>query len=217
MIKISLLLFSLLLTGCSFKTPANEWQYKSSNAFNTYTKDFLKNNQTLANNDLTRAVKHAKTSADLTQLAKIYVGECALNISVGIEDNCEKYTNISDLVDDQSVEAYYNLLRLSIQKEQIQYLPKNYHSFAYHLLKKDFKAANQEIFKIPKATSSLLCASLIKENLNATSRAKIINSASYHGYKKVVLFWLNESLKYTENQEEIQKIEKKISILVSKD
>ncbi len=207
----------MIISGCSLKTPTNEWQYKSSTAFSIYTQDFLTGDETLAKNDLTRAVKHAKKSADLTQLAKIYLGECALNIAVGINDDCKNYANISDLVNDDLLNAYYDFIHLSIKKEQIKYLPKDYHSFVYHLVEKDFKSANEDIFNMPKATSSFLCASLMKENIVPSSREKIISLASYNGYKKVVLFWLNESIKNNHNQEDIQKIRKRIYILQSND
>ena len=215
MIKISFFLFFILFSGCSLKTPPNEWQYKSATAFNSYTQDFLADNETLAKNDLARAIKHAKKSADLTQLAKIYLGKCALNISVGINDNCKEYANISDLVNDNMLNAYYNFIHLSLKKEQIKYLPKNYHSFAKNLMKKDFKNANEAIFNMPKATSSFLCASLIKDNITPGSRQKILNLASYYGYKKLVLFWLRESIKRSANQDKIKKLRKKIFILQS--
>ncbi len=211
--KIFLILFSIIITGCSLKTPANEWQYKSSNAFSSYTRNFLMGNELLAKNDLSRAIKHAKKSADLTQLAKIYLGKCALNISVGIKDDCEKYRDISSLVNDNSLDAYYNLINLSIKKEQVKNLPKNYHSFTKNILKKDYKSANKDILNISKATSSFVCASLIKENIEVATREKIITLASFNGYKKVVLFWLNESLKNNNNQEDIKNIKKKITIL----
>ena len=211
--KIVLILFSIIITGCSLKTPANEWQYKSSNAFSSYTKNFLMANDVLARNDLSRAIKHAKKSADLTQLAKIYLGECALNISVGIEDDCKKYINISSLVNNDSLNTYYNFINLSIKKEQVKDLPKNYQSYTYNLLKRDYKSANQDIMSISKTTSSFLCASLIKEDIELTTREKIISLASYNGYKRVILFWLNESLKNNQNQKNIKNIRKKISIL----
>ena len=96
MIKIEILSHSLLLfSACSFKSPPNQWQFKSTAAFDSYTKNFLSSNDALAKNDLSRAIKHAKQSADLKMLARVYLGECALNISVGIDDNCKDYLNIS--------------------------------------------------------------------------------------------------------------------------
>ena len=211
-----ILFFSLiLLSGCSLKTPPNQWQYKSANAFSSYTKNFLSDNQILANNDLSRAIEHAKKSADFTQLATIYLGECALNISVGIEDNCEKYKHIQELINKQELNAYYSFITLSIKNENIKYLPQQYQEFALSFSKSDFKKANTELLSMEKETSLLLCASLLKNHLDKETRTKIIQTASYHGYKKAVLFWLGESLKNTSDSNEIKNIQKKIAILKS--
>ena len=215
MIKTVTILFLIFLSGCSLKTPVNNWQYKSANAYNSYTKNFLSDNEVLAKNDLSRATKHAKKSADLTQLAKVYLGECALNISVGIEDNCEKYRNISSVVNDKELDVYYQFIDSSIKENQVKYLPKRYHSFAYNILKKDFKNANKDILNMKKPLSSFLCAGIIKEKIQRNTIQKIIDLASYRGYKRVVLFWLNESLKHTQNQQELSKIRKKILIMKS--
>ena len=211
-----ILFFSLiLLSGCSLKTPPNQWQYKSANAFSSYTKNFLSANQVLAENDLNRAIEHAKKSADFTQLATIYLGECALNISVGIDDNCEKYKDIQEFVNDKELDAYYALITKSITNQKIKLLPQQYRAFALSFNKADFKEANAKLLSIEKETSLLLCASLLKNHLDKETRTKIIHKASYHGYKKAVLFWLHESLKNTSNPDEIKSIEKKISILKS--
>jgi len=214
MMKIVFSLLTLLfINACSFKTAPNEWQIKSTKAFNTYSQNFLKANNLLAKNDLKRAIKHAKQSADLTQLAKIYLGECALNISAGAKTECHTFQEISSLLHDKTLDAYYSLITLTIQAEQIEQLPKRYRKFANFLIQKNFQKANKEIFKIEEVSSSLLCAALIKEHLDTTSREKLLNLSSFYGYKKIVLFWLNESKKQEKESSERQKIEKKISIL----
>ena len=109
--KYSLILFIAVFFGaCSFKTPPNQWQHKSANAFNTYVKDFMHGEDSLAKSDLKRAIKHAKKSSDLTTLARVYLGKCALNISVGIDDKCEEYKNISHLVEDEELLNYYSVI-----------------------------------------------------------------------------------------------------------
>lgn len=215
MIKIALLTL-LLLHGCSLKSPQNDWQRKSSNAFSSYTNNFLNGDDALASNDLSRAMKHAKQSADLTQLAKIYLGECALNISAGIKDTCNKYENISDLVTDKELDAYYSLLTHSLQKEHIKLLPTHYQNFASAYTKQDFQALNKEILNMKKLSSSFLCASLSKEKLDAKTREHIIKSASFNGHKKIVLFWLKQVKKTTNNLKKQKDIDRKISILTSK-
>jgi len=213
MIKIFFALLTIFITACSFKTVPNQWQIKSTTAFNSYSQNFLKANDILANNDLKRAIRHAKQSADLTQLGKIYLGKCALNISAGIKDECSEFNNISSLIHDKTLDAYLSFITLTIKQEQIEQLPKRYKVFANLLIEKNFQKANKELFKIKEVSSSLLCASLIKENLESTSRKKILKLSSFYGYKKIVLFWLHESKKYAKDKKEREKIEAKISVL----
>ena len=216
MIKIFLALLSILyISACSFKTPPDEWQRKSTTAFNSYSQNFLKANNILADNDLKKAIKHAKQSANLLQLGKIYLGECALNISAGASHECNSFREISSLTNDKTLDAYYSFITLTIKEKQINQLPKRYREFATFLIQKNFKKANREIFEIKEVSSSLLCASLIKEHLTSDSRKKILKLSSFYGYKKIVLFWLNELKKHEKDKSELQKIETKISILSS--
>ncbi len=214
MIKI-LLLSLMLFSACSFKTPANQWQYKSTTAFNSYTQNFLSMEDTLARDDLKRAIKHAKKSANLTQLAKVYLGECALNISVGADNSCIKYENISNLLESPELNAYYRLLTKNITTEQTQYLPKQYREFALQTLNAESQKDYKYILEIEKPTSTLLCATLVKNKLDNAFIEELIQLASYNGYKRAVLFWLHEKLNQTQDEEEKKKIKKRISILVT--
>ncbi len=166
MIKITFITIILLsFFGCSFKSPVNDWQYKSVNAFDSYTQNFLSLNNTLAKDDLNRAIKHAKKSANFTTLARIYLGECALNISVGLNDRCEKYQDIKSIVNDNYLESYYNLITLNLDKVQLSSLNNSYQNFTKSLIAKDFKDATYQIWQMDKTSSKLLAASLIKKNL----------------------------------------------------
>ena len=202
-------------TSCSIKTPKNEWQYKSANAFSSYTKNFLSDNNALAQNDLQRAIKHAKQSADLTQLAKVYLGECALHISVGEDTKCHRYKNISELLDNKELDAYYDFITLAFKKNTIGNLPQHYKKFAIHLKNSEYTKANENIFAMSKESSSLLAGALIKNHIDEKTRNHLIQTASFHGYKKAVLFYLHEKSKTLQNEKSIQDIEKKIAILRS--
>ena len=214
MIKVILItITSFLFVSCSFSRPTNDWQFKSSNYFKEYTYNFLNDDLILAKNDFNRALKHAKKSADLTTLARIYLGECALNVSVGIEDKCEKYQNISNLLQSKELDAYYSFINSSIKKEQIELLPKQYRTYAYAIEEGNYKTAKEELFEMDKATSTLLSAALMKKNLDELSRENLIKLSSHYGYKKSVLFWLEESKKHLSDSHKIEKIDKKIAVL----
>ena len=214
MIKIIILSIALFFSACSFKSQPNQWQYKSTTAFESYTKNFLSENDALAKNDLSRAIKHAKQSADLNMLARINLGVCALNISVGIDDSCQDYLNLADVVQDSSLEAYYGFI-IEKSKYSIENLNNQYRDFASYLRKKDFDNANTEMLKIDKVTSKLLAASIIKDSLSQVNRYEMIKVASFYGYKKSVLFWLNEAKINATNENERKKLLKKISVLKS--
>jgi len=216
MIKIVFfVLFSIVFVGCSFKVAPNKWQYESANYFNLYQNNFLKDKKVLAKNDLKRAIQSAKRSANLTTLARVYLGECALNISVGIYDDCTKYIEISDVVNDLELDAYYAFIQKKVSQKQVTILPDDYKKFAVLQKNLEYEKASSFIFVTKKVTRSLLFASLIKENLSTEMVKKMISLASFHGYKKAVLFWLKEYRKKATDAEQI-KIDKKIKILMSK-
>ncbi len=215
--KISLILTIIMffLGACSFKSEPNQWQYKSSSAFKAYTQNFLSNKDKLAYNDLHRSKEHAKMSADLETLARIYLGVCALNISVGIQDPCEEYKEISPFVQTQDLDAYYKFISSSLKQEEIDLLSQPYKTFALYISQNRFKEAKEELFNIQKTTSLLLGASLIKENLTKKEKEKVLDVASFHGYKKAVLYWLKELQNSTNDLNEKAYFKKKIDILQS--
>jgi len=183
------LLITGLLFGCTFKTPTNEWQYKSADAFNSYVKDFMQCEDSLAKHDLKRAVKHAKKSADLSSLARVYLGKCALNISVGVVDGCDEYKNISHLVEDEKLESYYGIITKTSGQDP------------------------NDILDTDKATSILLNGALQKDKLSTQERAKMLEVSSFHGYKKAVVFWLKESSKYADSEAEKEFFQQKIEAI----
>lgn len=212
-LKIQLLLIIVFLSACSVKTPPNQWEYKSAKAFGSYTKYFLGSNEVLAKDSLKTAVKHAKLSGDLNQLARIYLGECALNISVGEMDTCVKYKNIKDLVDSNELEAYYHMLQKSLTSEEIAYLPKQYRAFAASYGSKKYDGAFEHIMSMDELTSKFIAASLIKESLNKEKIEYLIETASFPGYKKLVVFWLENLENLEDDPHKKEKIRKKIGIL----
>ena len=183
------LLIAGILLGCTFKTPPNEWQHKSADAFSSYVKDFMYAEDSLAKNDLNRAIKHAKKSADLTSLARVYLGKCALNLSVGIADKCDEYKKISNLIDDEELVNYYGIITKTSNKNP------------------------NDILNTDKATSILLNGALKKDRLSSEERAKLLEVASFNGYKKAVIFWLEESIKYADKGAEKEFFQQKIEAI----
>ena len=213
-------LFSLgiifLFSACSFKVAPNKWEYDSAIAYDSYTKNFLRQKDATAKNDLQRAIAHAKSGSDFKMLATIYLGECALMVSVGEETKCEKYLELKDIIKDPTLEAYYNFISNTLPKEQITLLPNIYQNYVWHIRYNEYTKAMNDIATMTKSTSKFLAAALMRDNLDNKTRARMIELASYHGYKKVSIFWLEESKRHTKNKKELELLNKKINILKQK-
>ncbi|PLY07036.1 MAG: hypothetical protein C0625_07525 [Arcobacter sp.] len=209
-----IILFTIIFfQACSFKSPENQWEFNSSNAFNSYSKYFLIDDEELANSDLERAIKYAKQSANLEQLSRVYLGACALNISVEQDDKCEEYKKIEEFVSSKELKTYFLMLKNRLKSEQIEYLPKQYQSFSRYFLSKKYDLAFKSIMSMEQTTSQFIAASLMKKYLNKSQINYLVSKSSFSGYKKLVLFWLNYLYEIENNQEQKQLIDKKIKIL----
>lgn len=215
MIKLVGVFFILFFSACSFKTPPNQWQYKSVNAFESYKKNFLFSQDVLADNDLKRAIEHAKQSSHLVQLAKIYLGKCALNNSLGVQDGCNEFKELDNIVNDKKLHSYYLFITNELTQEDVSDLPSTYKDFAYSYINKDYEDAVKEIFNIEMITSKLIAANFVKNSMSVEDIQKLLDEVSYFGYKKAVLYWLKIKKSKMEDTLKIQKVDKKIKILES--
>ena len=210
----TLLLFAtLLFVGCSFKTEPNLWEYKSAQAFESYKQNFLKGNDLLAKHDLAQAIKHAKSSADLSQLASIYLGKCALNKSVGIQDTCNEFQDIQELIACPKLQNYNRFLQKDFTHLKIKYLPSRYQEFAAALKNDNTQQANAKLQQMEDPVSMMLALALLGENATKESVEMTLQKASYYGYKKGVLHLLKELIQRETDPKKKAVLQKKIEIL----
>jgi hypothetical protein len=212
LLALSLLFFT---TGCSFVAPPNAWQSKSAVAFDSYSKNYLRGADALAQSDLQRAIEHAQSSAQLQTLGRIYLGACALNVSVGKSATCHDFKEVQELLQDPSLQAYYNFIEGSLLDEEIDLLPKEYQAFSWHVKSLEYDKAFASL-KDAKITSKLLASALIREHLTQEEKEQMLDEASFYGYKKAVLFWIEEIEKTSQDEEMKQKMKKMRNILAPK-
>jgi hypothetical protein len=199
---ILLILPFLLFLGCSTTCHQELTSYKIN---------FLRQNDTAAQKSLQSAIE--KADGDYDALGVIYLSECGLNKSLGIDDGCEKFKEISSKVKGKDYQVFVDFLNHKLTKENIKYLSKNYHDFATHLLEKDYKKANEDVRVIEPLSSQLVSAYLLKDHIETQTIKDVINNNYYYGYKRAVLFWLKELKARTSDEKQIAEIEEKISSL----
>lgn len=210
-----LTLITLFFTACSFKSYENQWQFDSSIAFNSYVQNAFKGNTILAKDDLSKAIKYAKQGANFNQLARIYLGECAIDLGLGIKNSCEKYKKIENLVSSNEIKVYSLLLEEKVDKNQIKFLPKQYQEFYKYKLKNNQELAFESLKKSEQISSLFIAAKLIKKMLNKSQINFLIEKASFYGYKKLVIYWLKNLYEIESNKNKRDMILKKINILLN--
>ncbi|SFV68691.1 hypothetical protein MNB_SM-6-906 [hydrothermal vent metagenome] len=214
--KRLLVLLLLIFQGCSFKSPQNKWQYESTAAFTNYVKNYLQGNNTIAKNDLKRAISNATKSADLTQLATIYLGECAVHISVGEKDTCKSYDTIAPLIKNQYLNAYNRFINKKFTDPFIKQLENEKQTFATLVSQQKIQSINSFIINsFNKPQSAYLYAALARNFINLQTIDQLIDLASYNGDKKVAIFWLKYKLTKLDNHKERLRIQQIIQILES--
>ena len=211
--KLSLLIFLVFFAGCSLKPPANQWEYKSSSAFESYTKNFLSANDAVAHNELEKALKSAKQSADLEQLARIYLGKCGLELSIEPQATCSEYEKIQEFITSAKLISYYKMLNKTLKNRDIQNLPSQYQTFANYYHMQNYQEVFQAIQGMEQISSQFIAASLIHDKLSKSQINYLIDTASFYGYKKLVIFWIKQLIIKEEDSLKKERLEKKLHIL----
>lgn len=210
MIKSLLIVFVLLFSACSMEPAPNSWEYKSSSYFESYKKNFLYDKDVLAQADLESALSYAKQGTDATQLASIYLGKCALNIAVGLDDKCIEYQEFEELVSCPKIKNYYKMVQNNFEQIEIEMLPPRYRDFVLSMQKQDVKRANSIIQKMDDPVSQLLTISLLGESVTKETLQKAIEASTFYGYKKGTISLLKKLEIKTDDAKEKELIEKKL-------
>lgn len=213
MMKSLLVVLVLLFSACSMEPVPNSWEYKSSSYFESYKKNFLYDKEILAEADLESAEAYAKRGADVTQLASIYLGKCALNIAVGADDECKEYLEIEDLVSCPRIKNYYKMLQKDFDTLDIKMLPSKYRDLIRAMQKQDAQELNSIVQKMDDPVSQLLAISLSADLISKETLEKAIESSSFHGYKKGTISLLHKLELQTEDYREKELIKKKLDVL----
>ncbi|WP_304545073.1 hypothetical protein [Sulfurimonas microaerophilic] len=213
MIKTFLIVSLLLFTSCSMEPAPNSWEYKSSSYFESYKKNFLCDKEILAQADLQSARSFAKRGGDVTQLASIELGKCALNIAVGINDKCAEYQEMEELVSCPRIKNYYKMLQKEWGDIDLEMIPAKYKEFVAVMQKGDLTQANKIVQKIDDPVSKLLAAALLGDEVSKETLSGSIETMSFYGYKKGIVFLLKKLRDKTEDPQAKRLLIKKLELL----
>ncbi|MEA3372607.1 MAG: hypothetical protein U9Q62_02835 [Campylobacterota bacterium] len=203
----------IMTAGCSTKRPDDAWRYNTATAYKYAEQYFLEDKTALAKSEYNQAESYAKQSADLTPLTRLYLSKCALNRSVLLEDACDEYQSIAHHSDDPSLSSYFALLNQNVRQEEISALPSQYRSFAKAYLAKNRHAIQKSIADIEPLTSQMIAASTARSYLDDMTIEMIIERASYFGYKRAVIAWMQQLIDTTDDDKKAALLKQKLSVL----
>lgn len=201
------------LSSCSLQQPLNAWQYKSVTAFEKYQQYYLENHTILADSERKKAITFAKQSAHLNTLARVYLGDCAIQHAALNPSKCIEFQEVSSLVKDTELNAYFDLLTGNLTSSQIPKLPQRYQAFARAYLKHNPKMLRDEIMLIPEVSSRLIAASLVKSQLDLETLRTLIDQTAVRGYQLASIRWMTYLASITPNPEESKALKHKISLM----
>ena len=212
-LKVLSLFFLTLISACSFQQPQNAWQYKAVTAFEKYQDYYLENRVILADSERKKAISFAKQSAHLNTLARVHLGDCAIQFAALNPSDCAAYQKVAPLIDDPELKAYFHLLSGQLSQADIAQLPENYREFAKALLQKSNNQLAEEILRIPELTSRLIAASIAKPSLNLNTIRILIDQTALRGYQLASIRWMTYLAQITPDPQESQQLKDKIAIM----
>ena len=207
-------LLLLLFSACTSSPQPNAWQYKSSQAFDSYKLHYMRMDDALSQESLKRALFYAKKSANMTQLATIHLGVCAMQKAVGEYRQCKEFEKIRPLVSCPKVDAYARFIDADFHHLNIDYLPKRYRRFASAMQNQNYPEANSAVKSMQDPISKLIALSLLDGYATQEARKNTLQALSYYGYKRGVIYMLNAIAHNSNDAKERELLKKKVELLL---
>lgn len=208
-----LILPLLLMLGCTAKRPDDAWRYNTATAYKYAEQYFLEGKDSLAVSEFREAEKHAKQSADVIPLARLYLSICALNKAVLLDNGCASYLEVAPYADEPELYSYHALLTGTLENDQLRYLPERYRAFAGALLKQESASIRRLIGQMQPLSSKMIAASLAREHIDDAIMESIIQEASHFGYKRALIAWMTLLASTTADRERAEQLLNRLQIM----
>ncbi|HVO65906.1 MAG TPA: hypothetical protein VMT12_05410 [Syntrophales bacterium] len=213
-----LMIFSILLIGCSSSKPVPEWTNASFNQLDNYKKSYLSGRDSIAEVYFNRAVDEVKSSGNLEILARVYLTKCAVQIAVLEPFDDREYLRIDAASHVLQNTNFYYFLKGSFDKVDEKLLPQQYIGFLRAFRKGKAEDIANEISSIDDPLSRLITIGLLVQKNGDDERVLqiAIDAASYNGWKKALLVYLGRLQFFYEKTKKLEKaanIKQQIDIL----
>lgn len=204
---VCLIVVGILLSGCGSSKAVPDWTNASFNQLDNYKKNYLNGRDSIAEVYFNRAVDEIKRSGDLEILARAYLTKYAVQIAVLEAFDDREFLRIDAVAPDSQNKVFYNFLKGSFDKVDEGLLPPKYADFFKVYRKGNIEDIANEVSSMDDPLSKLITIGLLvqKNKYNEKVLQLAINTASYTGWKKALLVYMERLKSFYEMIKEPEK------------
>lgn len=180
----------LALAGCA-QAPVPDWQQNTAAALDRYRMSLLAGDRNAAAGDFREALREAKRGGDISQLATVYLTQCALQQALLEFDSCPDYRALASLGTTAAHQAYFDWLQAAPALPDVPLLPAAYRELALHLEEKNPQAIHRIVSRIDTPVSRLIaCGTVVKTGRADPALLQLaIETAARQGWKSAHLVY----------------------------
>jgi len=204
---IYLMIVSFLLFGCGSSKPIPDWTNASFDQLDNYKTCYLSGRERIAEAYFNKAVDEIKKGGDLEILARAYLTKYAVQVAVLEAFDDGEYLRIDAVAPVLQNRAFYIFLKGSFDKVDEKLLPQQYGGFLIAFQNGNAEDIANEISKMDNPLSKLIAIGLlVQKNKYDERNLKIaIDAASYNGWRKALLVYLEKLQSFYETKNEPEK------------
>ncbi|KIM11457.1 MAG: hypothetical protein KU37_04370 [Sulfuricurvum sp. PC08-66] len=188
------LFIALFWSGCAKEK--HIWKINGNSHFNKYQTFLLKGDNFKARYYLEYAIKEAKNSSNLVDLATMHLGSCAMQRALFSNEACTAYDALAPHVHNDVLSTYKDFL-FAVPLDAAKLPPK------YHVVYKTIQAQNPEVLldkikNLPTPFAQAIAANVAARNgvMSLELIDYMIERASIFGYKALMMEWMRQKISF---------------------
>lgn len=209
---------ALVVTGCATKEKYI-WKIDGQSYFETYQKYLFKGDYFKAKYYLKFAVKEAKNSSQLKDLATVYLSDCAMQRALFTNVECTQFDALESIVHSDTLTAYKHFI--VSKKLNATKLPPRY-QIAYKAIQaRSTSLLLTQLQELQSIYTKAIVAFVAKQHNNISLEIidYMIDEASQYGYQALMIEWMKQKvirLKNLNQSKKAKQIETYLTILQEK-
>lgn len=207
---LSLLLSSLVLTGCASKPAQPDWQGNAHSALDSFTSAYLKGNTRASAQDFARAKSEISSTGRADLLARAELVRCAVRVASLEFDECAGYQPLATRAS-KTERSYAAYLTSRWQDIEVALLPVQHRAM--------LASSGTAVSTIDDPLARLVAAGVLLQSgrLTPADMDTATETASAQGWRRPLLAWLGVQLRSAQDAHDtdgVARLQRRIDLVV---